>query len=319
MYRATRQSPGSIIQKAIGGIENALLDVKAKALGVPVYELLGGPTIASMPVYWSHCGTTRVRAAHLVGEEPVRTLDDIAALGKEVVDRGYRALKTNVLVLDEAPYVHMPGFGKGTADLSRNLTTTLLDSIVALIGTFRDAVGPDVGICLDLNFNFRTEGSIRIARELEEFNLLWLEMDSYDPDSVRLLQDATSLPICSGENLYTLWDYRPYFERHAMQVAMIDVPWNGLLQSKKIAEVAEVYDMSVAPHNYYSHLSTFISAHFAAVVPNLRILELDVDDVPWKDELTTNVPDIRDGVLHLSGAPGWGADIDEEVCRAHPW
>ena len=104
-----------------------------------------------------------------------------------------------------------------------------------------------------------------------------------------------------------------------MDVVMIDVSWNGLAQSKKIADLAETYELNVAPHNYYSHLATWISTHFCAVLPNVRILEVDVDDVPWKDALVTAVPEVRDGQLLLARSPGWGADLNEDVLRAHPW
>ena len=114
-------------------------------------------------------------------------------------------------------------------------------------------------------------------------------------------------------------EYLPYFERRAADVFMIDVPWNGFSQSKKIGDLAEAYQFNVAPHNYYSHLSTFISASLCAVLPNVRIMETDVDDVPWKDALTTSVPEIVDGHMAIPTAPGWGADLDEEVAGAHPW
>lgn len=319
LYRETRQSPGSIVQKAIGGIENALLDLKAKALGVPVYELLGGPLRDRVRVYWSHCGTTRVRAWQHAGTPPVRTLEDIAALGCEVVRRGFTALKTNILLLGEQPTVFMPGFKGGPGSTDQNVTPQILEALEALMGTFREAVGRQVELALDLNFNFKTEGNRRIAKAMEPFDLMWLELDCYDPQALLQVKQSTRLPICSGENLYALREYRPFFEHHAMDVAMVDVPWNGLLQSKKIADAAETYEMNVAPHNYYSHLATLISVHFAAVVPNLRILEVDVDDVPWKDALVTSPPDIRDGHLVLPTAPGWGADLDEAVLRAHPW
>src|SRR6185503_20414266 len=102
LFRATRQSPGSVIQKAIGGIENALLDLKGKALGVPVHELFGGPTRDSVAVYWSHCGTTRT--------PKLASYDDVAALGREVVERGFKAFKTNIVVPGDEPQVLMPGF-----------------------------------------------------------------------------------------------------------------------------------------------------------------------------------------------------------------
>jgi L-alanine-DL-glutamate epimerase-like enolase superfamily enzyme len=114
-------------------------------------------------------------------------------------------------------------------------------------------------------------------------------------------------------------DYLPYFQRRAADVFMIDVPWNGFSQSKKIGDLAEVFQLNVAPHNYYSHLSTFISASLCATLPNVRIMETDVDDVPWKDELTTQLPQISNGYMKTPAAPGWGTELNEEVARAHLW
>ena len=103
LYRATRQSPGSVIAKALAGVENALLDLKAKALGIPVYELFGGPTRDRIPLYWSHCGTTRARAWEVTGTPKLGSYDDVAALGREVVEQGYTAFKTNVVVPGDEP------------------------------------------------------------------------------------------------------------------------------------------------------------------------------------------------------------------------
>src|SRR5947208_7020780 len=97
-YAIIRQSPGGINQQAMAAIENALLDVKAKALGVPVYELFGGPVRDSVPVYWSHCGTTRARAWEVTGTPKLQSYEDVAALGREIVARGFTAFKTNIVV-----------------------------------------------------------------------------------------------------------------------------------------------------------------------------------------------------------------------------
>jgi L-alanine-DL-glutamate epimerase-like enolase superfamily enzyme len=149
--------------------------------------------------------------------------------------------------------------------------------------------------------------------------LMWLEVDAFDPTSLAALRRGTSIPICSGENLYTNREFRPFLEETAMDVASVDVIWNGFHQAKKIADLAETFEVNCAPHNYYSHLATFISAQWCAAIPNVRILEVDVDDVPWREELTTGVPEIRDGKLTIPPGPGWGADVNEEVIRAHPW
>ena len=82
--------------------------------------------------------------------------------------------------------------------------------------------------------------------------------------------------------------------------------------------MAEAHEVNVAPHNFYGHLSTVMSAHFCAAIPNFRIMEIDIDDVPWKDDLVTTVPVIEDGYLELPTGPGWGTELDEEAIRAHP-
>lgn len=319
LYRMARQSPGGIAAKAIAGVELALWDLKAKALGVPVYELFGGPLRERQRVYWSHCGTSRARSHALIGVPPLRTMDDVFRLGEEVVRRGYTALKTNIVFPGEPAHVYFAGFGGGPGTTDQTVTPEMLRHIETLIGTFRRAVGPDIGIALDLNFNFKPEAARRIARVLEPFDPMWLELDMYDERALREVKDATPIPICSGENLYGLRGYRPYFEARAMDVVMVDVPWNGFAQSKRIADLAESYELNVAPHNYYSHLSTLHSAHLCASVPNVRIMEIDVDDVPWKDDLVDAPPVVRDGHLEIPTRPGWGADLDEAVARKHVW
>ncbi|MCI0438141.1 MAG: mandelate racemase/muconate lactonizing enzyme family protein, partial [Chloroflexi bacterium] len=288
------------------------------ALGISCVELFGGPTREKVRLYWSHCGSSRVRHSKLLGTPPIEKWDDITALGKEVVARGFTALKTNIV---------MPGKGRtwssGDDGLmgpnDENVPNWLLRHIERLIGTFRDAVGSDVDINLDLNFHFKPEACMRIAKVLEQFGLLWLEIDRYDPTSLRQIKESTDTRICTGENLYYMRDYLPYFQLHAADMFMIDVPWNGFTQAKKVGDLAEVYQHNVAPHNYYSHMSTFVSASLCATLPNVRIMEIDIDDVPWKDDLTTAVPEIKDGYVTVPTGPGWGADINEDVARAHPW
>lgn len=319
MIRGSRQSPGGIAAKAIAGIELALVDIKAKALDISVVELFGGPTRKSVRVYWSHCGSSRVGNYELIGVPPLRTMQDITTLGHEVVEKGFTALKTNIVIPGEPASVYFSGFGGGAGTTDGNVTSELLRHIETLISTFRDAIGPDVGLNLDLNFNFKPEACMRIAQMLEPYNLLWLEIDMYHHDAIRQIKDSTTTKICTGENLYYLREYIPYFESRAADVFMVDVPWNGFSQSKKIGDLAEVYQFNVAPHNYYSHLATYISASLCAVLPNVRIMEVDIDDVPWKDDLTTHVPEIVDGYMKIPTGPGWGTDLNEDVVKAHLW
>jgi galactonate dehydratase len=319
MARKMVQSPGGLAQKAIGGVDAALWDIKAKALGLPVYELLGGPTRDRVRVYWSHCGTARAHHWKLMGTSPIRTLDDIHDLGQEVVRRGFTALKTNIVIPGEPARVHGGGSvgAPGTTDL--NITNEVVQQTVDLIDTFRQSVGPNVDICLDLNFNFKMEGFERLTKALEPYNLLWAEIDTYDPQALLRIKQQTSTRICSGECLYTMRGYRPFFDLHAMDIAMVDVPWNGLTQSKKIADLADTYEINVAPHNRSSHLASLMCAHLCAATTNVRIMEYDVDDVPWKDELITEPMELVDGQLIIPSRPGWGADLNEKEVAKHPW
>ena len=235
------------------------------------------------------------------------------------MQRGYTALKTNLVIPGEPAHVYSPGFAAGTGTTDGVVTPYILGLIERLIGTIREAVGPEVGIALDLNYNFRTEGVMRIAKLLEPYDLQWLEYDNWDPRALSQIKQSTTTRICSGESLVTTRQYRPFLELHALDVAMVDVPWNGLGPSRRVADLAELYEINVAPHNYYSHLATLHSAHLCAAIPNVRIMEIDVDDVPWKDDLITRPIEIQDGQLLLPTGPGWGAEIDEETLAAHPW
>jgi L-alanine-DL-glutamate epimerase-like enolase superfamily enzyme len=184
MYALRRQATGGLIQQAIGAIENAVLDVKARALGIAVYEPLGGPVRDRIRLYWSHCATYRVSRAREMAVPPVRTLDDVVALGREVVAKGYSALKTNVLLLGDNPRAHVPGFARGEGFPELNADRHVLGAIREQLAAFRQGTGPDVDILVDLNFNYRTEGFLKVARAMEPYDLFWVEIDMRDPKAL---------------------------------------------------------------------------------------------------------------------------------------
>ena len=100
--------------------------------------------------------------------------------------------------------------------------------------------------------------------------------------------------------------------------AIVDVVWNGFLESLKIASMADVYEVNVAPHNFYGHLASAISAHYCAAVPNFRIMEIDIDSVTWRDDFVKTPPVIENGDYILPTGPGWGVEVNEPGLRAHP-
>ncbi len=324
LYAMTRQAPGGINAQAIAAIENAIFDVKGKILGLPVYALLGGPVRKKLPLYWSHCGTYLFNesTASLIGQPMLKSLDDIAALGERVRASGFNALKCNLYQFSgDEPTIHFPGFARtenhpGAPELNADIG--LINDLKRQMQAFRDGAGGDMGILVDLNFNFKPEGYLQIIRALEEFGLFWYEMDIFNPEALAMIRRQANVPVASCESLYGIREFRPYFSAQAMDVAIIDVPWNGIWQSYKIAAMADAHEVNVAPHNFYGHLCSMMSAHFCAAIPNFRIMEIDIDDVPWKDELVTHPPRIENGELILSERPGWGTDIDEKVVAAHP-
>jgi galactonate dehydratase len=319
----TRMAAGGLNHQAIAAIENACLDITAKALGVPVHALFGGAVRDRLTLYWSHCGSFRVRFPDLFekefGRPPVRSLDDLTRLGTEAVARGFKAVKTNPLFFDgPRPRMFESGFRIAPGFLERNTDNTLIAALTTMLAAFRDGLGAAPGLMLDLNFSQRTEGFRRIAKALEPMALTWLEIDMHDAASLALVRRSSATPIASLETLHGARSFRPYFEAQAVDVAVVDVVWNGMLESMRIAALADAYEVNVAPHNFYGHLASLMSAHFSAAVPNFRIMEFEVDDVPWKDDLVTAVPVIANGELVVPTAPGWGADVNEAAVRAHP-
>lgn len=313
----TRPAAGGVVAEGLGAIENALLDAKAKALGAPCYELLGGRMRERIPLYWSHCATWRINHPAFY-KPPITDLDGVKAMGAEVREKGFAALKTNIFVPRNGKLAGWrPGFGVPFAP-ELNVDRAVLRGLRAHLEAFRDGAGPDMEILLDLNFNARTEGYLKILRAIADLDMFWIEIDSDSPEALAHVRARSPHPISSCETLLGLGEFLPYFRAQAMDVAIIDAVWNGVWQSMKIAAAAAAHEVNVAPHNFYGHLSTMMNAHFAAAVPNLRIMEIDIDRLPWDDELFTEPPRIERGQLVLSDAPGWGTEPNEEAVRARP-
>jgi galactonate dehydratase len=314
----TRSVAGGLAAHAVGAIINACLDLKAKALGVPVYELLGGRLREKVPVYWSRCGVSRALNAKLfdgavIDRPAVRRLADLAVAGREARERGFRALKTNLLVFDDKGG-RRPRAERGP---ELNLDPALVTALTAQLTALREGAGPDMRLIVDLNFDYKTEGFRRIAKTLEPFDLMWLEMDSFDADALAFIRRSTSTPIGSLEAVLGRRALKPFLAAQAVDVAIIDVMYNGMLESLRMASLAEAHEVNVAGHGFAGPLATIISGHFASVIPNLRILECDVDEVPWRPGLLTRPYRLEGGMLMLPDGPGWGTEPDEAALIAY--
>ena len=171
-------------------------------------------------------------------------------------------------------------------------------------------------IC-DLNFNYKTDGFKRFAKAVEPFNMMWLEMDTFDPKGLAHIRQSSSTPIGSLEAILGRKALRPYLEERSVDIAIIDAMYNGLPESLRMASMCDAYEINVASHAFAGPLATLMGAHFCAVIPNLKIMELDVDEVPWRSKLLTNPCKLEDGFIHLPKGPGWGTDVDEAMLLKH--
>jgi len=326
LHTTTYHAFGGLNHLAIAAIENALLDIAGKVQGVPVYALFGGPFRTKLDLYWTHLGSYRVFNAPFfasLGLPPIETLDDFKALAREAVSLGFKAVKTNPVTFG-APGEPPRGFNGGwrvePGDLfvERNPSRRFIRGIVEQLEAIRDGLGEDAGLMIDLAFNQRTEGLLQIARAVEPLNLTWLEVENKDPGALADLRRGTTTPIASLETLFGISEFRPFIEGRSIDVSIIDVNYNGVWQSVRIATLADAYEYNIAPHNPLGDLATLQSAHFSAAIPNFRILEYRWDEAPWIKSFVTHPVEVRDGQLHLSDRPGWGADVDEEALRAYP-
>jgi galactonate dehydratase len=317
LYCLTRPAAGGVVAEGLGAIENALLDAKAKALGVPCHALLGGKLRDRVRVYWSHCATWRINHPSLY-QPAITDLDGVRKIGAEATERGFTALKTNIFLHDDgAPRGWRPGFGVPFLP-ELNVERRVLRNLRMHLDAIRAGAGPDMDLLLDLNFNARTEGYLKILRAIADLDMFWVEIDSYDAEALGYIRRHSPHPISSCETLLGLREFLPYFRAQSIDVAIIDAVWNGVWQAMKIASLAEAHEVNIAPHNFYGHLASFINVHFAAAVPNLRIMEIDVDRLAWDSELFTHAPHFVDGYFQVPDRPGWGTEPREEALRAHP-
>ncbi len=279
LHAISRLAAGGMNHQAIAAIENACLDVKAKALGVPVYALFGGAMRDRLDLYWSHCGSFRVWRRDFFEKElglpPIRTLDDVKNLGQEAVRRGYKALKTNPLPLGRGRQALQLGLphhaGLPRPPGGRPLHRRDQRRARRLPRRRRAATW---GSCSTSTSTSAPTGSCASRRRWSRSSSPGSRSTSTTPEALALIRRSTRTPIASLESLHGLKQYRPFLQQYAVDVAIVDVPWNGLWESMRIATLADAFEVDVAPHNFYGDLATLMSAHFCAAVPNFRIMEI---------------------------------------------
>ncbi|HEX3778833.1 MAG TPA: mandelate racemase/muconate lactonizing enzyme family protein [Pseudonocardiaceae bacterium] len=296
VHRMTRHDyarAGEIAMSALATIEIACWDIQGKALGLPVYKLLGGAVHEKIKAYAN--GWYQVE----------RTPEEFHAAALRVIERGYQALK-------------LDPFGAGMFELDAEETARSL----ALVEAVRDAVGSEAEILIEMHGRFNPATAIRMANLLADFRPSWIE-EPVPPENLKALAKVaahTEIPIATGERMHTRYDYRELFESQAADIIQTDITHSGgLWEAKKLAGTAETHYLLMAPHNVGGPISTAANLHLAASTVNFKIQEHFNDFAdPFVFECEPGLPAVVDGYFPLPTEPGLGIGIDHAALARHP-
>jgi L-alanine-DL-glutamate epimerase-like enolase superfamily enzyme len=280
--------------RAISAIDVALWDLLGKLAGRPVYELLGGACRERIPTY-NTCASFGPYDDHQ------RFHDDPAGLARDLLASGIRAVKI------------WPFDDLARRSLGQNITAAELEYGVSRFRAIREAVGDEIEVALEGHCQWNLPSAIRIAQAVEPFRPMWLEelMLPDNPQATRQLRAATRTPLVTSERLMTRWGYRPVIEAGAADIVMFDIDWcGGLTEARKIAALAESYQLPVAPHNPGGPLSNVVAAHFCAAAYNLFIMEsVRAFYLTWFSDVLNNNLVPSDGHFALPAGPGLGSEL----------
>lgn len=296
-------------QAIVSGIETALWDIVGKETGLPIYQLLGGKYRDAVRIYADcHAGEALSEMADADPRE-IYSPESYASVAEAVVNEGFTALKFDLDVKVEP------------ADTAtRRLSTGAIEHKVEIVDAVRAAIGTEPILGFDAHWNFTAETASKLARRLEPYDIDWLE-DPVPPESVdahRAVTETTTTPILAGENLTRVEGFMPFITEQAVDLIAPDIQkCGGLLEFRKIATVADAFNMPVAPHNISSPVGTMASTHVAATVPNAFTLEWHAREVDWWDDLHTGEDLIEDGYIQVPESPGLGIELDVDVVNDH--
>lgn len=301
LYRGGFYRGGPILTSAISGIEQALWDIKGKSLGVPIYDLLGGPVRERIRVY-----------SWIGGDRPA----DVAKAAQEKAHQGYTAIKMN-----------------GTEELDYLDSYKKIDSVVERVSSIRDTMGTEFGIAVDFHGRVHQAMARILLKELEPFRLMFVE-EPVLIENIEVIQELrrhTIIPIATGERNYTRWDFKKILQSGAVDIIQPDLCHaGGIFECRKIAAMAECYDIAVAPHCPLGPIALAASLQLDFGTPNAIIQEQSLGihyncGADLLDYLTDcKVFSYQDGFVFRNSNPGLGISVDEEKVRKamqikHDW
>lgn len=284
---------GEIVMSGIACIEMACWDIVGKALGQPVWRLLGGKVNDKVKAYANGWYTVE------------RSPEEFHSAATKVVERGYKGLKFDP-------------FGPGRFELEPEERTRS----VALVEAVRDAIGPDTELFLEMHGRFAPHEALRICKLVEPFAPAWVE-EPVPPDnlaSLAVVARGTTLPIATGERIHDRTEFRELFDLQAASIIQPDIGhMGGILETRKLAATAETHHVLVAPHNVGGPVLTAANLHLAACTPNFKVQEYfnDFADAGIVD-VAPGLPPVVDGYFDLPQTPGLGVELDLDYVEAHP-
>lgn len=283
------------VMSAISGIEMALWDITGQSFGVPIWQLLGGKF------------RDRIRVYNDCHEGEDNTPESWAEKGKAVEARGFDAIKFDI---DPQPTQR--------DKYNRGISNENIEFFVNAVATIREALHPNTDLLIDAHWFYSPSDILKVAQGLESLNLLWLE-DPIPPENIdvmAMVTRSTSLPICTGENFYTAHGFRDLIEKQASDIISPDLAKSGgLLEGRKIADLANLYYIPYSPHNISGPIGTVAACHVCAAVENFQVLEFHhLDNELWNG-LTVEQNLIVDGHITIPESPGLGVTLNENIAR----
>lgn len=300
---------GPVLYAAMSAIDTALWDLKGKALGLPVYQLLGGKTNDKLRTYASQLQFDwDTECKKLIHPE------EYAEAALKAVAQGYDAVKVDPIVYDAD--------GQSSFDRTKLFTQPQMRLFGNRLRAIRDAVGPDVDIIFESHSLMGAASAIQMGEVIEEVGcMMYEEPVNYLNSAIhKKVADNVKVPIAGGERLYHRWDARPYFEDQSIDVLQPDVGLcGGFTEAKKVCDYADVYDIRVQAHVCGGPVATAASLHLETAIPNFLIHEHHTYAIKdWNRELCIQDPQPKDGFFQAPDTPGIGIELNDEVVRRSP-
>ncbi|MQF66741.1 mandelate racemase/muconate lactonizing enzyme family protein [SAR202 cluster bacterium AC-647-P02_OGT_505m] len=286
---------GRLYSTVLSGIDIALWDLRGKILGVPVYQLLGGPFRNKLRVY-ANGWYTNPASPDLIAEE-----------AKKVVEMGYTAMKFDP-------------FGKiAYTTISPEEAQLSVDRVAAV----REAVGPNVDILIEVHARFNVYTAVGLAKRMEQYRPFWYEepVSQENTNEMRQVRDRINIPVATGERLYLKFPFFDLVKNEAVDILQPDIcNAGGITELHKIGSMAEAQHVMMAPHNTNSAVGTVASFHLDTAMPNFLIQEYHAEFYePHYFQVVQGLPRQKDGYVNLPEGPGLGISLDNELLDKHPY